>query len=89
MRRAPDPVRTDYVAIPPEIWERMGPIELTEDFFFVNNISFLLTLGKRIKFMTLGNVCDQKAATLLHGLTSVWKIYGEWEYDILTMFMEN
>ena len=33
VRRAPDPVRTDYVAIPPEIWERMGPIELTEDFF--------------------------------------------------------
>ena len=31
--RAPDPVRTDYVAIPPDIRGRMVPIDITADFF--------------------------------------------------------
>ena len=89
MCRAPDHVCTDYVAIPPEIRERMGPIELTADLFFVNNIPFLLTLGKRIKFTTLENVGNRKGTTLLCGMTAGPKFYGEHVYDISTMFMEN
>ena len=55
----------------------------------MNKISYLLTLGKRIKFMTLENVCYRKATTLFRGLTAVRKFYGERAYDISTMFMDN
>ena len=48
-----------------------------------------MTLGKRIKFMTLENVCYRKATTLFRGLTSVRKFYGERAYDISKFFMDN
>ena len=67
----------------------MGPIELTADLFFLNEIYFLLTLGNRIKFTTLGNVCDHKEMTILFGLTAVRHIYGERGYNISTMCMDN
>ena len=48
-----------------------------------------MTLGKRIKFMMLENVCNLKVTTLLPGLNDVWKIHAERGYDISTMFMKN
>ena len=89
VRRAPTTVTTDYVAIPAVIRDRMGPVEITADLFFVNSIPFLLTLGKRIKFMTLENVPDRKAITLLRGLHAVRQIYLERGHTVSTMFMDN
>ena len=49
----------------------------------------MLTLGKRIKFMTLENVPDRKAITLLRGLHAVRNIYLEQGHAVSTMFMDN
>ena len=88
-RTAPEPVATNYVHIPSEIRERMGPVELTADLLFVNGIPFLLTLGKRIKFTIIENVPDRKATTLLRGLKAVQNVYGERGHNVSTMFMDH
>ena len=89
VRRALTTVKTDYVAIPNVIRDRMGTVEITGDLFFVSGIPFLLTLGKRIKFMTLENIPDRKAITLLRGLHAVRNIYLEQGHAVSTMFMDN
>ena len=61
----------EYVAIPEEIKYKMNKIELTVDIMFVNGIPFVISLGKNIKFTTIENVVDRKAATLLKALRSI------------------
>ena len=77
------------MAIPALIKDRMGPVDITADLFFVNSIPLLLTLGKRIKFMTLENVLNRKAVTLLRGIHAVRNIYLERGHAVSTMFMDN
>ena len=38
---------SEYVSIPEQIKERKNTIELTVDVMFVNNILFVISLGKR------------------------------------------
>ena len=50
-------------------------IDLMGDILFVNEIPFLVNLGKRIKFTTVENLKDWKAETIMSGLKSVINLY--------------
>ena len=82
VRRALDPVRTNYVAIPDEIQERIGDIEIMADLFFVIKIQVLITLGKHVKFTTIANIPNCQAATLLTGINAVENMYKQRGYYI-------
>ena len=63
--RKTETVMSDYVAIPEQIKDRMKTIGLSVDVIFVNKIPFVISLGKSMKFTTIKNVVDRKAATPL------------------------
>ena len=67
----------------------MKKIELSVDVMFVNNISFVISLGKNMNFTTIENVVDRKAATLLKSLRSIKSVYTSKNIFIKNIFMEN
>jgi hypothetical protein len=53
VRRASEPVVTDYVAVPRTLIEANKVITLAANVFFVDGTAFLLTVARRIKFVGL------------------------------------
>ena len=78
-----------YMAIPDQIKDKMKTIELSVDVMFVNNIPFLVSLGKNMKFTTIKNVVDWKAATLLTSLHSIKSFYTNKNIFIKPLFVDN
>jgi hypothetical protein len=52
VRRAPAPVVMDYVDVPRSLVERHRLVTLAADVFFVDGTAFLMTISRRIKFIT-------------------------------------
>ena len=52
MRWAPAPVVTSYVAMPHSIIDRNQMVMLAADVFFVDGTALLITLSKKIKFVS-------------------------------------
>jgi hypothetical protein len=56
MQRTPAPVVADYVALPRSLVEANLIVMLAADVFFVDRTAFLLTVSRRIKFVTAEHV---------------------------------
>ncbi len=52
VQRAPAPVVGDYVAVPRSLVDANKIVTLAADVFFVDGTTFLLTVARRIKFVT-------------------------------------
>ena len=57
-RQTPTSVVLDFVWILKEIRELHCNVTLSVDIFFVNNIPFLLTLSRNIRFTTVTHLAD-------------------------------
>ncbi len=64
VRWAPEPVVTDYVAVPRTLIETNKVIMLAADVFFVDGTAFLLTVTRRIQFVTTEHVPVRNATSL-------------------------
>ncbi len=64
MQRVPAPVVGDYVAVPWEPVEANAGVTLAVDVFFVDGMAFLMTVLRRIKFVTAEHVPVRMAASL-------------------------
>ncbi len=64
VRKKPAPVVTDYAAVPCTLVEVNKIITLAADIFFVDGTAFLLTVGRRLKFVTAKHVPVQTATSL-------------------------
>ena len=73
--RKTETVMSDYVEIPEQIKYRMKTIELSVNVMFINKIPFMVLFGKNMKFTTIKNVVDRKAAILLKALRSIKSVY--------------
>ena len=49
----PTPVVTDYVAVPHSVVDRNKMVTLVTDVCFVEGTAFLITMSRRIKFVTI------------------------------------
>ena len=56
VQQVPAPVVTNYVAVPQLRVERYRKVTLAADIFFVDMSAFLITLSRRIKFITAEHV---------------------------------
>jgi hypothetical protein len=60
----PAPVVADYLAIPPQLVDANKAVTLVADVFFVDGIAFLITVSRRIKFMTTEHLPVRTAMSL-------------------------
>ncbi len=76
VQRAPAPVVGDYVAVPWQLVEANAAGTLAADVFFVDRMAFLMTVLRRIKFVTAKHVPVRTAVSLSKHLHQVLLVYG-------------
>jgi hypothetical protein len=64
VRRTPTPVVADYVAVPRELVQANKRMTLAANVFFVDGTAFLLTVSRRIKFVTAEHLSTRTAVSL-------------------------
>ena len=72
----PEPVVKDYVAVPHALIKTNKVITLVTDVFFVDGTALLLTVARRIKFVTTERIPVRTATSLSKHLKQVLEVYG-------------
>jgi hypothetical protein len=88
VRQAPEPVVTDYVAVPQTLIEANKVITLAADVLFVDGTAFLLTVARRIKFVTAEHV-PVRTPSLSKHLKRVLEVYGRAGFVVRTVLMDG
>jgi len=76
VRIRPDPVVENYVAIPRDFVLANKHLTLAADVFFVDGIPFLLTLSRRVKFVTAEHCPVRTAVALSNHMKKVLRVYN-------------
>ena len=76
VRKKPDPVVESYVAIPRDFVLNNKYITLAADVFFVDGIPILLTLSRKIKFITTEYTPVRTAKQLSKSIKKVLRVYN-------------
>ncbi len=89
VQRTPAPVVVDYVAVPCGLVDANKVITLAADVFFVDGTAFLLTISRRIKFVTTEHVPVRTALSLSKHLKRVLEVYGCLGFRVRTILMDG
>ena len=69
---------TDWVEKVPRVIPSQESLTLAADVFFVNEIPFLFTVSKKIKFCTVEYIPSRTAEQLGSSLAKVCRLYDIW-----------
>ena len=90
MRKAPDQVKVNTIAVPQEVLELHKNIVLGIDFFFVNGMVFFITVSSKIKFITVEYVTDRKIlTTAMDCLNAMIQLYNRRDFRISTVMADE
>ncbi len=89
VQRTPVPVVADYVAIPWQLVDANKAVTLAADVFFVDGIAFLITVSRRIKFMTTEHLPVRMGMSLSKHLQQVLLVYGQAGFRVRSILMDG
>jgi hypothetical protein len=89
VRQTPEPVVTDYLAVPQTLIEANKVIMLVADVFCVEGTAFLLTIARKMKFVTGEHVPIRTATSLNKHLKQVLEVYGRAGVVVRTILMDR
>jgi hypothetical protein len=89
VRPTPAPVVADYVAIPWQLVDANKAVTLATDVFFVDGIAFLITVSRRIKFVTTKHQPVRMATSLSKHLQQVLLVYGRAGFRVRSILMDG
>ncbi len=89
VRRMPGLVVADYVAIPRQLVDAKEAVTLAADVFFVYGITFLITVSRRIKFVTTEHLPVRTATSLSKHLQRVLLVYGRTGFRVRSILMDG
>ncbi len=89
VQRTPAPVVADYVAVPCLLVEQNGIVTMAADVFFVDGMAFLVTLSRRIKFITMEHVPVRMAISLSKHITRVLQVYERAGFRVRMILMDG
>ena len=55
---------------------------------FMNNVAFLVTLSRKIKFLTVEHIKARSAKQLVHSLKNVMRLYGRNNQHVTTILTD-
>ena len=87
-RRAPGHVRTDYVAVPRDFLKLQKNVTLVVDVMFVNNLPFLITMSRNIRYVTVEHIKSRTVNRLCKGIIRVLRLYGRAGLTVQTAMMD-
>ncbi len=89
VRRKPAPVVVDYVVVPRELVAANKTMTLAADVFFVDRTAYLLTVSRRIKFVTAEHLPVRIALSLSRHMTRVLEVYGRAGFRVRSILMDG
>ena len=89
VRKKPERVDPFYVSIPPNLIDLHKYVTLVGDVMFVNGIPFLVTMSRRIRFITVQHVPDRKASALANVMKQVMNLYSRAGFVCQTALMDG
>ena len=75
VQKKPEPIKTDIVSIPKEIRELHKEVTLTIDIFFVNKISFFITLSRVLYSTMVTHLPDRSLGQIFKALKDIFYYY--------------
>ena len=88
-RRKPRVVVNDYVEIPKEFIEAHKGVILFVDVLYIDGVTFLLTLSKNIRLITIRYIKDRKEETLLEAVDETFMKYNKAGFEIKEFHADN
>ncbi len=79
----------DYVAVPRSLVDANKALTLAADVFFVDGTAFLLTVVRRIKFVTAEHLPVRTALSLSKHMKRVIDVYGRAGFRVRTILMDG
>ena len=76
MRKKPECAHGEILSIPRDFYKLHHFVTLTVDIIFVNGVSFLTTLSRKIKLQTIEHIQTQTTASLSNAPPKVMKLYA-------------
>ena len=76
VRKKPKVVVNDYIEIPKDLIKAHKGIVLCADIMFIDQVGFLVTMSKYIKFITIRYIKDRKKETLLEAMDDAFIKYN-------------
>ena len=89
VRRKPEHVNTEIVAIPREILEIQKCVTLVADVMFVNKVPFLISSSRNINLTTIEHVPHPTASKLALLLHRIIRVYARAGFRVQTILMDN
>ncbi len=89
VQRTHAPVVVDYVAIPSQLVDANKAVTLAADMFFVDEIAFLITMSRRIKFVMAEPLPVRMAMSLTKHLQQFLLVYGQASFRVRSILMER
>jgi hypothetical protein len=89
VRWMPALVVADYVVVPRLLVEQNKVVTMAADVFFVDGMAFIITVLRRIKFITAEHVPVQTATKLSKHLTRVFQVYERAGFRVRTILMDG
>jgi hypothetical protein len=85
----PEPVMADYVAVPHPVIEQNIIVTMAVDVFFVDGTAFLITMSRRIKFVTAEHMPARTGASLSKRFNKVIQVYWWAGFLVRTVLMDG
>jgi hypothetical protein len=89
VQRTPAPVVADYMAIPRQLVDANKAVTLMADVFFVDGIALLITVSRRIKFVTTKHLPVRTEMSLSKHLQRVLLVYGWAGFRVRSILMDG
>ena len=87
-RPKPKVAVNDYIEIPKEIVEAHQGIELCADVLYIDGVTFLTTISKNLKFITIRYIPNREKETLLEALDKTFVLYNNAGFEIKEFFAD-
>ena len=83
------PVVMDYVAILRWLVEQHKMVTPAADMFFVDGTAFLMTISRRIKFITAEHVLVRTAKSLAKHIDCIVRVYAQARFTVRTILIDG
>jgi hypothetical protein len=83
------PVARDYVKVPMELMKLHKEAFLKKDIFFVNKMSFFLTLSRKICFTAVNNLADRTVPQIFKAFKAMYHYYLQRGFHIKTVHADG
>ena len=82
-------IRGEILPLPITILERYKSVTLEGDIMFINDIRFINTISRHVKFMTAEHIANAEVSTLQASIRQVKQVYMQRGFNITNILMDG